>query len=136
MGTRVDKWLWTMRLFKTRSEAAEACKGNKITIGDSPVKPAREVKPGDVVKVRKPLATFSFRVIDLAPSRQPAKNLELYMQNVTPQKELDKLTSAPNGLFLTRDRGAGRPTKRDRREIEALMEDFYFDSPEDWNDGE
>ena len=126
MGVRIDKWLWAVRLFKTRSDAAEACRNNKVMIGESVAKPSREVKPGDIISIRKPMITYTFRVVDLVSARQPAKNVEQYMQNITPQEELDKLNVCSKTLFIQRDRGTGRPTKRERREIDSLMENFYY----------
>lgn len=80
---RVDKWLWAVRVFKTRSIATEACKKGRVMLGDTPVKPSRTLKPGDVVKVRKPPVTYSFRVLALTQNRLGAKLVPEYMENVT-----------------------------------------------------
>ena len=125
-SVRIDKWLWAVRVFKTRSDAAEACRTNKVLINDAYTKPSREVKVGDTVSVKKMPVTYSFRVVELVSARQPAKNVPLYAENITPQAELDKLSAPRETFFIQRDRGAGRPTKRERREIDDLMEDFYY----------
>lgn len=89
---RLDKYLWAVRVFKTRSDAADAVRTNKVTVNGAYAKPSREVKIGDVIAVRKMQVTYSYKVLDLVSSRQPAKNVPLYCLNVTPQEELDKLT--------------------------------------------
>lgn len=123
-GVRIDKWLWAVRLFKTRSDAAEACRSNRVTVNGTPVKPSREVRAGEVVSVRKMPAVYSFRILEPVANRQPARNVPLYIEDVTPQSELDKLEMARAGAFAVRDRGMGRPTKKERREIEELLSDF------------
>ena len=115
-----------MRIFKTRSDAAEACRTNKVLINDSYTKPSREVKCGDVISVKKLPVTYTYRVVELVSSRQPAKNVPLYCENITPQAELDKLIVPRETIFITRDRGTGRPTKKERREIDTLMEDLSY----------
>ena len=92
---RLDKYLWAVRVFKTRSDAADAIRNNKVTVNGSAAKPSREVKVGDVIAVRKMQVTYSYRVLDLVSSRQPAKNVPLYCLNITPQEELDKLRCLP-----------------------------------------
>ncbi len=123
---RIDKWLWAMRIFKTRSDAAEACRTNRVTINGGYTKPSREVKAGDVVAVKKMPVTYSFRVIEPVSSRQPAKNVPLYMENITPQEELDKLNIPREVIFIHRDRGTGRPTKKERRAIDSLMDNLSY----------
>lgn len=125
-SARIDKWLWAVRLYKTRSDAAEACRANKVLVNNAYAKPSREVKPGDVISVKKMPVTYSFRILELVSSRQPAKNVPLYLENVTPQEELDKLNVPRETFFIQRDHGTGRPTKKERREIDVLMDDFYF----------
>lgn len=125
LSLRIDKWLWAVRIFKTRSDAAEACRTNRVTVGGAYAKPSREVKPGDVIAVHKTLATFSYRVIAIASSRVGAALVPLYAEDITPQKELDKLNIPRETIFVRRDRGTGRPTKRERREIDSLMDDLY-----------
>lgn len=126
---RIDKWLWSVRLFKSRSIAAEACKSNKVFVNGSLVKPSRDIKVGDTVSVKKMPVIYSFRALASIKTRVGAKDVPTYMENITPQSELDKLL-ANLTLHLKRDRGTGRPTKKERREIDDLMEDF-FDSEDD-----
>lgn len=125
--TRIDKWLWAVRIFKTRSDAAEACRTNRVLINGSYCKPSREVHEGDTVTVRKLPVTYTYRVLGQVSSRQGAKNLAPYVENLTPQSELDKLCPPRETIFISRDRGTGRPTKKERREIDALMDDMFFD---------
>lgn len=122
---RIDKWLWAVRIFKSRSDAAEACRMNRILVNGSYCKPSREIREGDIVSVRKLPVTYSFRVKDTVADRQPAKNVPLYADNITPQEELDKLNIPRETVFISRDRGTGRPTKRERREIDAMMEEIH-----------
>lgn len=117
---RIDKWLWSMRIYKTRSIAADACKNNRISIGNSVTKASREVKIGDEVKVKKMPVIYSYKIIDLPKSRQGAANVPLFMRNTTPKSELDKLEQKIS-IFISRDRGTGRPTKKERREIDSVM---------------
>lgn len=124
---RIDKWLWAVRIFKTRSDAAEACRTNKVTVNGMVCKPSRELKAGDVVSVRKMPVTYSYRVVALVSSRQPAKNVPDYTENITPQSELDKLNPPKETVFISREKGLGRPTKKERRELDSLMDDVYID---------
>lgn len=125
-SVRLDKWLWAVRIYKTRSDAAEACRTNRVLVNGAYVKPSREVKVGEVVSVKKMPVTYTFRVLNLVSSRQPAKNVPEYAQNITPQEELDKLNIPRETIFIVRDRGTGRPTKKERREIDALMDDLSY----------
>lgn len=122
MSVRIDKFLWSVRLFKTRSDAAEAVKNGKVMIGGSNVKASRDVAVGDVLQIKRPPVVYSFKVIELVANRQPAKNVPLYIVNVTPQEELIKLELAAMETYAVRDRGAGRPTKRERRELEDFLD--------------
>lgn len=131
-GIRIDKWLWAVRLYKTRSDAAEACRANRVTINGAFTKPSREVKTGDVIAVTKLPVTYSYRVLEPVSNRQPAKNVPLYAQNITPEEELNKLNIPRETIFIKRDRGMGRPTKKERREIDSLMDDLgYLDELDD-----
>lgn len=132
-STRIDKYVWAIRLFKTRSEATEACNGNKVQINGAPVKPSKAVKVGDTISVRKGAALFTYKVIQLSENRMGAQLVPQYAENLTPQSELDKLHAPRETFFVKRDRGAGRPTKKDRREMDALWDemDFSVDFPED-----
>ena len=124
---RLDKYLWAVRVFKTRSDAADAIRQNRVTVNDAYAKPSREVKIGDMISVRRERVTYSYKVLDLVSSRQPAKNVPMYCLNCTPQEELDKLNAPRETIFVFRDRGTGRPTKKERRDIDALLEGFYID---------
>lgn len=124
---RLDKWLWTMRVYKTRSDAAEGCRTNRVLVNDSFAKPSREVKVGDVVSVKKMPVTYSFRITELVGNRQPAKNVLTYLENLTPASELDKLNIPRETVFVSRDRGTGRPTKKERRDVDALLEEMFSD---------
>lgn len=127
MEVRLDKWLWAVRVFKTRSDAADACRTNRVLVNDAYAKPSREVKVGDVISVKKMPVVYQYRVVDLVSSRQPAKNVPLYAADITPQSELDKLNVPRETVFIVRDRGTGRPTKKERRELDSLMDNLYYD---------
>ena len=127
---RLDKYLWAVRVFKTRSDAADAIRTNKVTVNGSYAKPSREVKIGDVISVRRQQVTYSYKVLDLVTSRQGAKNVPMYCLNITPQEELDKLNVPRETIFVFRGRGRGRPTKKERRELDTLMDDLYYDDEE------
>ena len=124
---RLDKYLWAVRIFKTRSDAADAVRNNKVTVNGSYAKPSREVKLGDVIAVRKQQVNYSYKVLDLVSSRQPAKNVPLYCLDITPQEELAKLNVPRETIFVFRDRGTGRPTKKERRELDSLMDGICYD---------
>lgn len=124
---RLDKYLWAVRIFKTRSDAADAIRQNRVLVNDAYAKPSREVKIGDHISVRRERVTYSYKVLDLVSSRQPAKSVPTYCLNCTPQEELDKLNVPLETIFVFRDRGTGRPTKKERRDIDALMDGFYYD---------
>jgi ribosome-associated heat shock protein Hsp15 len=121
-NVRIDKWLWAVRVFKTRSQATEACKKGRVEIGDLPVKPSRDVHPGEVVKVRKPPLTRSFKVLALAEKRMSAKLAADFVEDVTPPEEFEILEMQKQMNWISRDRGAGRPTKKERRKL-----DDFFD---------
>ena len=121
-----------MNAFKTRSDAADAIRQNRVLVNDAYAKPSREVKIGDRISVRRERVTYSYKVLELVSSRQPAKNVPLYCLNTTPQEELDKLNVPHETIFVFRDRGTGRPTKKERRDIDALMDGFYLD--DDWDE--
>ena len=133
--TRIDKYLWAIRVFKTRSDATDACKGGKIRINGADIKPSKCVRPGDIITARKGAITYTYRVIALIDKRQGAKSVPLYAENITPQEELDKLKAPVETFFLKRDRGAGRPTKKERRQMESLWDNLSFeDIPGDVSD--
>lgn len=126
---RIDKWTWAMRIFKTRTIATEACKKGRVTIGsgDSTViaKPARMIKVGDIVNIRKPPVTYSFRVLALTENRLGAKLVPEYMENITPQSQYDLLEVVKISGFVDRRKGLGRPTKREGRELSKFTENVY-----------
>ena len=124
---RLDKYLWAVRVFKTRSDAADAIRNNRVMVNNAYAKPSREVKEGDIISVKRMPVTYQYKVLELVSSRQGAKNVPQYCLNITPQEELDKLTVPRETVFVFRERGTGRPTKKERREIDALMDGFYFD---------
>ncbi|WP_047446855.1 RNA-binding S4 domain-containing protein [Alistipes sp. ZOR0009] len=123
---RIDKYLWAIRAFKTRTDAADACKLGRITINGGEAKASRDVKIGDLIGVKKMPVIYTFKVLALIANRQPAKNVYLYAENMTPEEELEKLKMARTTLFAYRDKGAGRPTKKERRDIDDLMENYYW----------
>jgi ribosome-associated heat shock protein Hsp15 len=116
---RVDKWLWAVRIFKTRNQATEACKKGRILIQDQPVKPSRVLKVNDIVRVKKPPVVFSYQVTGLLAKRLSAKLVRDFMEDVTPKEELEKLR-VRDTFFISRDKGSGRPTKKERRIMDKL----------------
>lgn len=122
---RVDKFLWSVRYFKTRSIATDACKQGKVRINDQVVKPSREVYPTDKLTVRKNQINYQIEIMDLPPSRVGAKLVNIYINDVTPKEEFDKLELLKYSRDYYRKKGTGRPTKKDRREL-----DDWFESPE------
>lgn len=119
---RIDKYLWAIRVFKTRSEAAEAVKSCRVTVNGSTVKPSREIRIGDVISVRKAMVTYSYKVLECIHNRLPARDVPNVCLDITPEEEKAKLNVPKETLFIFRDRGTGRPTKKERREIDAAME--------------
>ncbi len=127
---RLDKYLWAVRIFKTRSDAADAVRNNKVSVNGAWAKPSREVKAGDEISVRKQQVVYSYEVLEPVSSRQPAKNVPAYCRNTTPQEELDKLNVPRETVFVFRERGTGRPTKKERRDLDELMDGIYFEEDE------
>ena len=127
MEVRLDKYLWAIRVYKTRTDATDACKGGKVRVNGLDVKPSREVKVGDVITARKGAVLYTFKVKELLYSRVRAALVPQYAENLTPQEELDKLRAPVETFFLKRDRGAGRPTKKDRRQMESLWDSLDYD---------
>ena len=130
---RIDKWLWAVRLFKTRTLAAEACKKGKVIIQNVQVKPSRNVKVGDVVCIKRNPILFSFKVIALAENRMNAKLVAGFMENVTTADQLEVIEMAKLAGQSGRDRGTGRPTKKERRDIEEFTEPIFMDDDGDWD---
>ena len=129
---RIDKWMWATRIFKTRTIAAEACKKGRIMIGGVTIKPSRMIKVGDVIQVRKPPITYSFKVLALAENRMGAKLVPQYLENVTPPEQYELIEMIRISGFVNRAKGEGRPTKRDGRELKKFTEDSFLGTmPED-----
>jgi ribosome-associated heat shock protein Hsp15 len=124
-GIRIDKWLWAVRIYKTRSLATEACKSNKIKIDGQPVKPSREVKVDDQIMVQTGPMTKTLLVKAPLNNRVSAKLVENYMTDLTPQEEYDKLKMMNEVNYEYRQRGMGRPTKKERRLIEKLKKSKF-----------
>lgn len=129
---RCDKWLWAVRIFKTRTIAAEACKKGRVMINNSQVKSSRMLKAGDVVQVKKPPITYSFKVLQAIEKRVGAKLVPEVMENVTAPDQYELLEMSKVSGFVDRARGMGRPTKKDRRDLDdfvgpEFMDDFDFD---------
>lgn len=131
---RIDKWLWAARIFKTRSIASDACKNGRVTIGGVNMKPSRSVKVGDVVSVKKPPITYSFKVLKTIEQRVGAKFLSEIYENVTDPKQYELLEMSRISGFVDRARGTGRPTKKERRALDAFVEPEFFDFDEDWDE--
>lgn len=121
MTARLDKWLWAVRLFKTRSLAAESIRAGAVSINDRPAKPAREVQAGETVVVQQGVVTRTLRVIGAPASRVGAKLVAQYCTDLTPPEEFEKLKASRVERVLARPKGSGRPTKRDRRELDRLF---------------
>ncbi len=141
MEARLDKWLWAARIFKTRSIAADACKNGRITIGGVKQKASKMVKEGDVIEVRKPPITYAFKVLKAIQNRVGAKLVPEVLENVTPKEQLELLEMNRISGFVGRARGTGRPTKKERRELDdfiqpAFFGDFDFDFDDEDEDEE
>lgn len=119
---RIDKFLWSIRVYKTRSEATEACRSGKVNVNSQEAKASKDIKEGDIIDVRKGSVHFQYRVLVPVGNRQGAKNVPQFAEDITPQSELDKLNAPFETIFVRRDRGTGRPTKKERRDLEKLMD--------------
>ena len=119
---RIDKFLWAIRAFKTRTDAADACKGGKVKVAGVNAKPSKEVKEGEIIQVHKGPVIYTYRVVQPTEHRVGASLVPQFAENITPQEEMDKLKAPVETFFVTRERGAGRPTKKDRREMEKLWD--------------
>ena len=122
MELRLDKYLSCIRVFKTRSDATDACKGNKVQVNGVVSKPSKDVKPGDLLVIRKGPVELTYRVKAALHSRVGAALVGEYAENLTPEAELDKLHAPTETFFVKRDKGSGRPTKKDRRTLDALWD--------------
>lgn len=121
---RLDKYLWAIRVFKTRTDASDACKGSKVKVNGMEIKPSREIKEGDSICVRKGAVYYTYKVIATVENRQPAKNVPLYAEDLTPPEEYAKLERPKESITIFRERGTGRPTKKERRQLDELMGNF------------
>lgn len=119
---RVDKWLWAVRIFKTRSQATEACKKGHVSIGDLPVKPSRQIHPGEIIEVRKSPFKRWYKVLALSEKRMAASAVPGFAQDVTPPEELEFQEMHKNFRWITREKGTGRPTKKERRDLEDFFD--------------
>ena len=132
---RIDKWLWCMRVFKTRTIATDACKKGRVTVKGAAAKPSRPVKVGEIIDVKKPPITYTFKVLAIPNGRLGAKLVPEYLENLTPQSQYDMLEMTKISGFVDRSKGLGRPTKRDGRELAKFREENNFDNFFlDWED--
>ena len=125
-AARIDKWLWAARIFKTRSIAADACKNGRVTLNGVNLKPSRTIKEGDVVSVKKPPITYSFKVLKTIEQRVGAKLLPEIYENVTDPKQYELLQMSRISGFIDRAHGTGRPTKKERRALDAFVDPVMF----------
>ena len=123
---RIDKWLWATRIFKTRTIASEACKKGRVMVDGVNVKPSRTIKVGDKVSVRKPPVTYTFAVIGLTENRVGAKLVPNFLENITPKEQYDLLEMIKINGFIDRQKGLGRPTKKEGRELQKFADEAYF----------
>ncbi len=127
---RIDKWLWAARIFKTRTIAAAACKKGQVSLKGTPVKASRMIKAGDIIDVRKPPVTYSFRVLQAIERRVGAKLIPEILENVTAPEQYEILEMSKISGFINRAKGTGRPTKKDRRSLDEFQNDvpeFFAD---------
>ena len=143
MEARLDKWLWAARIFKTRTIAAAACKKGQVSMKGAQLKPSRTIREGDVIDVRKPPITYSFRVLQAIEKRVGAKLIPEILENVTAPEQYEILEMAKISGFVGRAKGLGRPTKKDRRSLDSFTSevpeffgDFDDDTDDDTDDGE
>ena len=125
---RIDKYLWAIRVFKTRTEATDACKGGKVKVSGVNAKPSRPVKEGEIIQVRKNSILYTYKVKADIGKRVGARLVPEYAENLTPQSELEKLRAPVETFFLKRARGLGRPTKKDRRTMEDAWDQIDFNN--------
>lgn len=131
MEARIDKWLWAARIFKTRSIAADACKNGRVTLKGERIKPSRIIKEGDVVEVRKPPITYTFRILKAIENRVGAKLVPEILENITPPEQYQLLEMNRISGFIDRARGTGRPTKKERRQLDDFTTPAFFDFDDD-----
>ncbi|MCQ2256672.1 MAG: RNA-binding S4 domain-containing protein [Bacteroidaceae bacterium] len=141
MEARIDKWLWAARIFKTRSLAADECKNGRVSIKGVKQKPSKMIKEGDVIEVKKGPIVYSFKVLKAIQNRVGAKLVPEVLENVTTKEQLELLEMNRISGFVGRARGTGRPTKKERRDLDEFIEpaffgDFDFDFDDDEEDDE
>jgi ribosome-associated heat shock protein Hsp15 len=125
--------MWATRIFKTRTIAVEACKKNRIMVNQTPAKPSRMIKTGDIIQVRKPPVTYSFKVLDITTNRISAKLVPNYLENITPPEQYELLELQKISGFIDRARGTGRPTKKDRRNMDHFSTSSIEEEPFDFD---
>lgn len=135
-SARIDKWLWAARIFKTRTLAADACKNNRVSINGVSVKPSHVIKLGETIDVKKPPITYSFKVLKTIEQRVGAKFIPQIYENVTDAKQYELLEMSRISGFVDRARGTGRPTKKDRRSMDAFVRPalFGWDEDDEWDE--
>jgi len=121
---RLDKWLWAMRIYKTRNQASEACRKGRILVNGMEAKPSRDIRINDILVVRRLPVIYTYKVLALTEHRQPAKIVRDFAEDLTSVDELNKL-KVNNGFFVKRDRGTGRPTKKERRTLDDMINNFH-----------
>lgn len=121
---RIDKFLWSVRLYKTRSIASDECRKGRIIINEIQVKPSRTVLKNELITVKKPPVIYSYRVIEPIENRVSAKLVQNYIEDITPDQEKAKLDIRQSGGIVHREKGTGRPTKKERRLIDKIQDDF------------
>lgn len=121
-SVRIDKWLWAVRIFKTRSQATDACRKGRILIGNAPVKPSRNIHRGEIIIVKKLPVIYTYRVKETLAKRVSAKTVKDFAEDLTPESEIIKLEKAAVPRILYRRRGEGRPTKKERRTIDRFRD--------------
>jgi ribosome-associated heat shock protein Hsp15 len=123
-SVRIDKYLWSVRIFKTRSIATDACRKGKVMVNGLQVKPSKMIIAGEIVQVRKPPAIFTYRIIDLVENRTSARFVSNFIEDLTPAEEKEKISVKHSAVSGYREKGTGRPTKKERRDIDRLIDDF------------
>lgn len=131
---RIDKWLWAARIFKTRSIAANACKNGRVTMNGSHIKPSRMIKAGETIDVKKPPIVYSFKVLQAIEERVGAKIIPEIYENITDPKQYEILQMSRISGFVDRAHGTGRPTKKERRALDAFVDPMMFGFDEDDNE--
>lgn len=121
-SVRIDKYLWAIRVFKTRTDAADACSGNKVRLDGCVAKPSKQVKVGNILEIHKGSVSFTYKVLKLTENRMGAALVPDFAENLTPESEIEKLRAPVETIVLKRDKGAGRPTKKDRRQLDGMRE--------------